>query len=212
MIKIYGEIWEWNSNSASSIMSQLETLVAKGVKLIKIHTHCKGGDVMEGFAIYNAIKSCKVPVDLYIDGVCASMMTVIMMACRKVYMAQNSMIMIHAPSGGARGTAKVMLQAHKTLTSIEKNFIREYATKSGKTVKEVSEWLDGGDHWFNAQEAFAEKIIDGIVDPVDDSVLPANLDDFKTDTVSAMYAHFTALNTDNNITKHPKMKRWTNKQ
>lgn len=198
-IYLYREIWRYGANAVENIINQLNEAVKQGAKHIDIHTHCDGGDVMEGFAIYNAIKSCKIPVDMYIDGVCASMATVIMLACRNIYMAKNAMLMIHAPSGGAHGNAKVMLQAHKTLKSVEANFIREYATKTGKSNEEVTKWLDGCDHWFNAQEALDEKIINGIVDVVDNSVILSNINDIEHYTASAMYAQFTALNkTDNN--------------
>lgn len=192
VLKIYGEIWEYGINSAKAFIADLSEMERKGLDVINLHCHCKGGDVLEGVAIYNAIKACKTPVDLYVDGVCASMMTIIMLACRHIYMADNAFLMIHAPSGGAYGTAKEIAKVAKLLKSMEKNFLTAYSARTGKTEIEVSNWLDG-DNWFSAPEALSEKLITGIVGAVDASSITLTPDERKITTANMLYNRFTAL-------------------
>jgi len=191
-LKIYREIWDWNENSAVNFINRLNALDNQGLDVINLHVHCKGGDVLEGIAIYNAIKNANTPVDLYVDGVAASMMTIIMLACRRIYMAENAFLMIHAPSGGAWGTAKVLQKAANALKSMEQNFKLDYARRTGKTEAEVSAWLDG-DNWFSAKQALEQKLIDGVVSAVDTKAEPPRQEDIKSMSATMMYQRFAAL-------------------
>lgn len=197
-IKIYGDIFQWNRNSAESIITSLDYWDREGLEVINIHVHCVGGDVMEGNAIYNAIKACKTPVDIYVDGVAASMMTIIMLASRKIYMSENAFLMVHAPSGNVSGTAQQIEQSVKLLYAMEANFKRVYAAKTGKTENEVSEWLNGVDNWFSAQEAYEAKLIDGIVNKVDVNTPQLTTDETQNYTETAMFQRFVALTSLNN--------------
>lgn len=197
-LKLYGEIWAWGENSFQNFSSRLNELDKQGFDVIDLHIHCKGGDVLEGIAICNAIRDAKTPVDAYIDGVAASMATVVMLPCRKVYQAQNAFLMIHAPSGGTNGTASSLEKSAKMLRSIEKNFKRVYSKKTGKTEQEVSEWLDGGDNWFSAEEALRERLIDGIYDSVDADTSILKREEAQNYTPTMMYQRYVALSTNTN--------------
>ena len=83
-VKIYGDIYSFGYNSAASFIERFED-ARKGADEINVHLHTDGGDVIEGTLIYNHIKSCDIPVNVYIDGVCCSMGTVVMMAAKQVY-------------------------------------------------------------------------------------------------------------------------------
>lgn len=196
-LKIYGEIFRWSKNSAEEFIARLNALDNRGFDVINIHVHCMGGEVLEGNAIFNAIKNCKTPVDIYVDGVAASMMTIIMLAARNIYMSQNAFLMIHAPSGCVYGTAKDMAKSAKLLKQMEANFKRVFAAKTGKTEMEIAQWMDG-DNWFSADEAIAEKLINGIVDIVDEATLPLEVDEKQNYSVKAMYQRFTALQNPDN--------------
>lgn len=210
-IKIYGDIFQWNRNSAESIIAALNYWDREGLEVINIHVHCVGGDVMEGNAIYNAIRACKTPVDIYVDGVAASMMTIVMLAAHRVWMCRNAFLMVHAPSGSVSGTAQQLEQSVKLLHSMEANFKRVYAAKTGKTEDEVGEWLNGIDNWFSAQEAFDEKLIDGIVDNVDAGTPDLPIEEKQNYTEATMYQRFVAL-TNFNKNPKPKDKESMNKQ
>ncbi|MDR2002143.1 MAG: ATP-dependent Clp protease proteolytic subunit [Prevotella sp.] len=212
VLKLYGEIWKWGDNSAQSFITRLNDLDSQGLDVINLHIHCHGGEVLEGIAIHNAIKACKTPVDAYIDGVAASMATIVMLACRKIYMADNAFLMIHSPSGYASGTSKDFIKTAKVLKAMEINFRAAYVSKTGKADAEVSLWLDG-ENWFSAKEALSEKLIDGIVGAVDAKASIPQKEEIKTSTATMLYQRFAALNTTSNNKSEPqKSKSSMNKE
>lgn len=164
-IKLYGDISPYTDNSAEAFCQRLDE-AANGATGIDLHIHSMGGSVFEGNLIYNAIRKCKVPVNIYVDGLAASMASVIMSAGQQVYMAENAFVMIHAPFGYCEGTASDMDANAKMLRSMEDIMVKEYCRRTGKTDKDVRQWLDG-DNWFNAQEALDNRLIDGITDVID---------------------------------------------
>jgi ATP-dependent Clp endopeptidase proteolytic subunit ClpP len=196
-VKIYGEIYPYGDNSAQAFIARFDE-ARKVAEEINVYLHTYGGDVFEGTLIYNHIKACDIPVNVHIAGVCCSMGTVIMLAADKVYMCENSYLMVHAPSGGCYGNASDMEKAAKLLRGMEKNFKKLYATKMGKDEKEAGELLVG-DNWFTAQEAEEAKLIDGIVAPIATDVTPVSAEELKVETPTALYNRFAAC-LGNNIT------------
>jgi len=196
IVKLYGNIDQWGDNSASCFSERFEKAAAENDE-IHIHLHTYGGSVFEGNLIYNTIKNCKKPVDVYVDGVSASMGSVVMLAARKVFMAENAFIMIHAPSGIVAGTSRDMAAAAKCLKIIETNFKSVYAAKTGKKEEDVALWLNG-DNWFGPKEALEEKLIDGIVGSVAKDVnIPKS--ELKGFTAQTLYQRYEAsLNNINN--------------
>lgn len=189
-VRIYGEIYSYGINSAGAFIERFDE-ACKGTNEVDVYLHTQGGDVMEGTLIYNHIKGCGLPVNVYIVGVCCSMGTVIMMAAARVYMCENSYLMVHAPQGGCFGTAGMMEKAAKGLRGMERNFKKIYATKTGKNEKEIEELLVG-DNWFTAQEAADAKLIDGIVAPIATDVTQISAKELKTQTPTALYNRFSA--------------------
>jgi ATP-dependent Clp protease protease subunit len=137
-----------------NVNAALDDITKSGYKKLDFRLHTYGGSVFDGNLIYNFIASFP-EVDLYIDGVAASMGGVITMAATRVHIAENGFIMIHAPRGSGDGTAKDFVQHAKLLRSMEKNFIQKLKEKTGKSDKEVAAWMDGTDYWFDADEAIS---------------------------------------------------------
>jgi ATP-dependent protease ClpP protease subunit len=71
---------------------------------MSLHINCVGGDVFEGMAIYNVLKKRTARTTVYIEGIAASMGSVIALAGDEVVMAENSLFMIHNAWGGALGS------------------------------------------------------------------------------------------------------------
>lgn len=161
-INLYGEINSYGENSSVEFISRFSQ-AEKDTEEIELHIHSVGGDVFEGNMIYNTIKNSKKKVTAYIDGIAASMASVIMLACDKIYMAENAFVMIHAPSSYMGGNAEDLEKAAKLLRAIEENFVKAYAKRTGKKEEDVREWMKG-DNWFSAKEALEEGLIDGITD------------------------------------------------
>lgn len=189
-VKLYGEIYRYGVNSAAEFITRFDE-ARKGADEVDLLLHTQGGDVQEGTLIYNYIKGCGVPVNVIVAGVSCSMGTVIMMAAAKVYMCENSYMMVHAPKGGCYGTAVEMEKAAKGLRGMEKNFKKIYAGKTGKSEKEIEDLLVG-DNWFTAQEAMDAKLIDGIVEPIATGVTQVSAEELKMQTPKALYGRFAA--------------------
>jgi len=204
VIKIYGQLAEWSQNSAAAICSQIEKAPKNETIIIRIHSD--GGNVTIGNMIYNAIKKSTNQVDVYIDGMAASMAAMLALAADNIYMAENALMMIHAPSTYSAGTLVEHAKVVKTLTGIETQFKKMLAARTGKTIEEVAKWMVG-ENWFSAQEAKEAGLIDGITDPIAEGL------DVETEdsTVAAVYAKFSAHfeakqnpvnNTNNNQTQN----------
>lgn len=194
-MKLYGPI-EAEGNNAATFVGALQKAQAGNPEVINLHIHCPGGDVFEGNLMYNAIKESPVPVDVYIDGIAASMASVVMLAARKVYMAENAFVMIHAPHTFSCGNAEDLEKSAKLLRDIETLFVEAFAKRTGKTEEEVKAWLQG-DNWFNAKEALAEKLIDGIVGK-SDIKLNDTENNIKKTTADSLLKRFEAITNINN--------------
>lgn|SRR5574343_252920 len=160
-VKLYGTIWQ---GDGPYIVSSLKKLLAsKGDVIINVHS--PGGSVIDGNLIFNAIKASKANITIEIDGLAASMMSIIMLAADTVRMASNAFVMIHAPSGYNQGNAKSFESTAKVLRAMEKTFLATLSSKMGKPEAELTELMNG-DNWYTAQEALDAKLIDEIIDPI----------------------------------------------
>lgn len=161
VVQLYGTIYD---GDGKYIVYELNRVFAK-YNDVTVHIHTPGGDVFEGNLIYNTLAQTKSNVNIVIDGLSASMGSIIMLAGKKVSMASNAFVMIHAPWGSAFGTHVEMTSASKLLQSLEKVFVNQYAKRTGKTTNEVKQWMIG-DNWFSAEEALEAGLIDEIIEPV----------------------------------------------
>lgn len=189
VIKFYGEVGTW-WNNAKDFTTMFEDLDAR-YKNIDIRVHCYGGQVFEGNVIYNAILNAKANVTIYIDGVSASMSSIIMLAGSKVIAADNAIIMLHSPSGYTEGTAEAHYSTAKLLRSMEKTFGKRYAEKTGKSEAEVKGWFDGNDHWFSAEEAMNIGLIDEVIPAVVKNIKTLNKPDSNSD-ITVLYSRYAA--------------------
>lgn len=147
-IKIYDEIGMWGV-SARQFSDELTALGQ--VKNINLHIHSPGGDVFDGIAIYNLLNKHPATLTVYIDGLAASMASVIAMAGDKVVMPENAMMMIHKPWGISGGNAQEMRDYADLLDKVEAVLIPAYAAKTGKTSEELAPMLES-ETWLNGRE------------------------------------------------------------
>jgi ATP-dependent Clp endopeptidase proteolytic subunit ClpP len=160
-VKLYGTIWQ---GDGPYIVSSLKKLLASNGD-VKVNVHSPGGSVIDGNLIFNAFKQSKANITIEIDGLAASMMSIIMLAGNKVRMASNAFIMIHAPSGYNQGNAKSFESTAKVLRAMEKSFLQILSAKMETPEADLAELMNG-DNWYTAQEALDAKLIDEIIDPI----------------------------------------------
>lgn len=166
-IDIYGDIgasWWGDSVTAAQFVKDLREVTAANIT-VRINSY--GGSVVDGIAIYNAIKRHSAKVTVSIDGLAASIASLIAMAGDEVEIADNAMIMVHAPWGGAYGNATELRAYADLLDTWAQAMSGSYAAKTGKTKDEILALLtDGEDHWYSAQDALDFGLVDRIVDAV----------------------------------------------
>jgi ATP-dependent protease ClpP protease subunit len=162
-IFIYGNIGDtWNESDviAATFVRDIAALDADAITL-RINSF--GGSVVDGLAIYNALKRHPAPVAVHVDGVAISCASYIAMAGDSITMAANAQMMIHAPWGVAVGNAAELRDQADVLDRYAAALATGYAAKSGLSTSEVlSTLLEGADHWYSADEAVAAGFADTV--------------------------------------------------
>lgn len=165
---LYMQIANWgggySAHSAKSFKSELDALGE--IKTLNVFMNCPGGDVFEGNSIFNMLqrKATSIAVNMVVDGMAASIGSIILMAGSHISMASNSMLMIHKASGCIYGNSDEMKECIKLLDKIDENMKQVYLNRSnGKLDKEtLDQWLNSGDTWLTAKEAFDYGLCDEI--------------------------------------------------
>jgi len=161
-ISIHDEIGMWGV-SASAFMRDLRGMG----ELDEIHLsiHSPGGDVLDGWAIYNSLKNSKAKITARVEGLAASMASVILMAADTVEIPENAYVMIHNPWGLAIGDADEMRDTADLLDKLGNGLVNAYASRTGNSEKDIREMMDA-ETWMDGREAvergFADKLLDGV--------------------------------------------------
>ncbi|MDK2124154.1 ClpP-like prohead protease/major capsid protein fusion protein [Parachitinimonas caeni] len=160
-IFIYGDIGEsWYGESVTAAQFVRE-LAALDVDQLTVRLNSFGGSVPDGLAIYNAIRRHPAQVTVCIDGVAASIASLIAMAGDTVEMADNALLMVHAPWGSTTGNSTALRDYADLLDTWAQAMAVSYASKTGKSTDDCLALLcDGVDHWYSASEAQAFGFID----------------------------------------------------
>ena len=132
---------------------------------INLRINSLGGDVFDGMAMYNVIKRREAKTTVYIEGIAASIATIIALGADEVVMAENSLFMIHNAWGGTMGEAKDMRKVAETLDKISGELTDIYRKKTGLSYEALQEMMDE-ETWLNAEEAYEL----GFVDVISDSI------------------------------------------
>lgn len=164
-IFIYDEIGEGFFGGGISATSVIEQIKALGNRKLNVRINSPGGSVFEGIAIYNALARHPGEVTTHIDGIAASIASIIALAGKRVLIAENAMMMIHDPSTIVWGTAANLRQQADVLDQIKETLITTYATRTGGDRENIAQ-LMAAETWFTAAEAVAQKFADETVEGV----------------------------------------------
>lgn len=147
-IYVYGDIWNDQSDESGERGSVSLTDIAKqinesddGDELI-VHIHSRGGDVSEGFAIHDILASSGREITTIIEGLCASIATIVALAGTERKMTENSTFMIHNPFGGAFGEAEKIQKYADELKEIQDKIIDFYADKTGGNRDRIADLVN----------------------------------------------------------------------
>jgi ATP-dependent Clp protease, protease subunit len=161
-IAIYDEIGAFGM-PAKAFLDELKALGP--VTELSVRINSPGGSVFDGLAIYNALKRHEARVTVWIDGIAASIASMIAMAGDEVVMPENAMLMLHDPSGLVMGTASDMRAMAEALDKMKAGLVAAYRYKSGSDDAEI-EALMAAETWLSAQEAVALGLADRVDEPV----------------------------------------------
>lgn len=153
-----------DDDSAKHVIDRLLLLDAKDPgKDITLIINSPGGYVTSGFAIYDTMKTLKSPVSTVCMGLAASMGSILLSAGEKGkrFIYPLAKVMIHQPSGGARGpSADIEIQANEILKTKEIG-AKILAENCGQTVDKIMKDFNR-DYWMNADESVGYGIVDEI--------------------------------------------------
>jgi ATP-dependent protease ClpP protease subunit len=145
---------------SSDIIKQIEDAGTED-KVFEIHS--PGGSVMEGLAIYNAIRQSQGRTTMRVLGLAASMATVIAMAKGKPEVAKRSIFMIHNAQMFAMGDYQVLQKAADLSNRVSDMLASIYAENSKKSKKSIREMMDNETYMFGENiksEGFASSVYD----------------------------------------------------
>ena len=156
---------EVNDTSASIIVAQLLFLEAEDPsKDIHLYINSPGGSVSAGFAIYDTMKYIKCDVSTICIGMAASMGAFLLAggAKGKRFALPNCEIMIHLPSGGAKGQATEIKIVAENILKTRKKLNEILAANTGRSIEEIERDTER-DNYMSAEEAKAYGLIDEIL-------------------------------------------------
>ncbi len=159
VIEIYDPIDKWMGMSGDVFARMLRD--ADG-SVVELRINSPGGDVGEGFSIANQIKKYSGKVVAVVEGYCASVATIIALACSEIHMHELSVWMMHRSSGGARGHSEDLTSAAKALEVIDQAAAQMYKNKSGASDEQVAQWL-AVDTWMSPADALAAGLVDKVI-------------------------------------------------
>lgn len=160
-VYIYSEVGGHDVN-AKNFIDELKTIKDKN---IDVHINSLGGSVFDGLAIYNALKNHSKQVTTKVEGIAASIASVIAMAGDKIEMAENSLFMIHNPFASAGGDANELRKTANILDKIRNEIAEIYASKSNQSSEHYINLMDV-ETWFNSNETMELGLINGITQPL----------------------------------------------
>jgi ATP-dependent protease ClpP protease subunit len=160
-IFLYEDVGEGFFGGVTAVQFKDDLKALGTVKNISLRINSNGGEVFEGLAIYRQLAEHKARVTAHIDGLAASIASIIAMAADEIIIAEAGFLMIHNASGVAMGEAAVMRQMADTLETVSGTMRQVYAARTGRDDAELKGWMDA-ETWFSGQDAvdkgFAHKL------------------------------------------------------
>jgi ATP-dependent protease ClpP protease subunit len=151
-ISIYADIGMWGI-TAKDFKNDLDGLGDITALTVRINSY--GGEVFDGFAIYNYLVEHKASKTVIIDGIAASMASVIAMAADKgkIQMPENAYMMIHNPITLVAGDAEYLRKNADLLDGLKENVIKAYQRHAAALTRDELWELMDEETWLNAADA-----------------------------------------------------------
>lgn len=164
-VYLYDDIGDsWEGTTGKQFAADLKAV--GDIRLLNIYINSPGGAVFDGVAIYNVLKRHRARKVVHIDGVAASIASVVAMAGDEIQIAMNGMIMIHDPWAMAAGTAEDFRKMATALDKVSESILATYVERTGTPQETLAKWM-AEETWFTAEEAVEAGLADMISDEVE---------------------------------------------
>jgi len=163
---LYGQIASaesWWSDSITPKQFKKDLAGLGDINVLNVYINSGGGEVFAGQAIHNMLKRHKAHVNVYVDGLAASIASVIAMAADTLYMPSNAMMMIHRASTRAQGNAEDFRKMADDLDKIGETIIAAYEERCNLSRVELVALLEA-ETWLTADECVAYGLADKITE------------------------------------------------
>ncbi len=164
---MYGGIGQdfWGDGSMISAKNFSDELknIPKTVKNIDLRINSPGGDVFDGVTIYNRLKQFDAHITVYIDGLAASIASIIALAGDEIKIGEGALYMVHLPWTFAYGNRMELDNTVSRLMDVEEQMVSIYAKKTGLDRSEIKALLEA-ETWLDADQAIEKGFVDSKVD------------------------------------------------
>jgi ATP-dependent protease ClpP protease subunit len=144
----------WYGDGLTSKRFAKELAALGDVSEIKVRINSPGGSVSDGVAIYNTLKAHGAKINVVVEGLAASIASIIAMAGETISMGEGSLMMIHSPWTFAMGSAEDMRETADVLDKFESALVDIYVSRSGQERVSIEALLKA-ETWLNGEEAVA---------------------------------------------------------
>lgn len=158
-VYIFGDIggW-WDGIQPDEIAKEIAAL---DVAELNVHVNSPGGVVFDGIAIYNAFATHSARVVMHVEGIAASIASVIVMAGDEIRIGESANMMIHKPWSFMVGDADDMRAEADILDGLEKGIVDIYTARTENGEDEIKGWLKA-ETWFRGQQAVDNGFADAV--------------------------------------------------
>jgi len=164
-LSFHSDIGAWWDQTTSQDVADL--LSRNRGKPVSVRINSMGGSVFDGLGIYNMLIAHDGEVGVIIEGLAASIASVIALAGDWVKAYPNTSLMLHRAWTVTYGNAGQLRAEADILDKVDDQLVATYAAKTGASKETVANWMRGGDDadgsWFSAEEALEMGLIDEIL-------------------------------------------------
>lgn len=165
-LSIYGVIgsddgWSWLFDELTPKQFKTDLDELGDIDTLNVMINSPGGDVFAGQAIHSMLRRHKAQVNVYVDGLAASIASVIAMAGDRVVMPRNAMLMIHDPFTFVEGNSRELRKWADNLDVTRESLIAAYQNKTELSHDELVLLLEA-ETWLTAEDAVAQGFADEI--------------------------------------------------
>ena len=136
---LYGDIasstWYGDEITPKDFKADLDSL--GDIQTLNIYINSSGGDVFAGQAIYSMLKRHSAQKNVYVDGLAASIASLIAMAGDKIIMPANAMMMVHRAWTVAMGNSNDFRKLAEDMDKIDESIITVYESKTGMKQEDI---------------------------------------------------------------------------